>query len=117
MKDLYEANAGNRDFVEARYQTAASSIEVRQKYRAKVVEQFYPVRGYGRLKLGEARKAIREYRKVTGSIPGTAELLMTYVENGTQFTRDFGDIDERFYKSLESALSELSGLLYREEPQ
>jgi hypothetical protein len=49
--------------------------------------------------------------KSPGNLPGTAELLMTYVENGTRFTREFGDIDERFYDSMESALEELAALL------
>lgn len=114
VKDLYEADAGSRDFIQARCQTGESGKEILKRYRGKIVEQFFPVHGYGKLKLGEARKAIRDYRKATGSIPGTAELLMTYVENGAQFTVEYGDIDERFYNSLESALAELSALLYRE---
>jgi len=36
---------------------------------------------------------------------------MTSVENGTRFTREYGDIDERFYRSVESALDELAALL------
>jgi hypothetical protein len=36
---------------------------------------------------------------------------MTYVENGTRFTHEYGDIDERFYRSVESALEELAALL------
>jgi hypothetical protein len=114
MKDLYELAAENRDFIQARCQTAEGGGEVLEKYRGRIVEQFYPTHGYGKLKLGEARKAIRDYRKATGSIPGTAELLMTYVEKGAQFTREFGDTDERFYRSLESALAELSALFCRE---
>jgi hypothetical protein len=50
------------------------------------VEHFYPKSEFGKLKLAEAHKAIRDYWKATGSIPGTAELLMTYVENGVRFT-------------------------------
>ena len=84
--------------------------EVLEKYRGKIVEQFFPARGFGKLKLGEARKAIRDYRKATGNLPGTAELLMTYVENGARFTHEYGDIDKRFYNSLESALEELAAL-------
>ena len=114
VKDLYEADAGSHDFIQARCQTGESGGDVLERYRGKIVEQFFPVHGYGKLKLGEARKAIRDYRKATGSIPGTAELLMTYVENGAQFTREYGDMDERFYNSLESALAELSALLHRE---
>jgi hypothetical protein len=33
------------------------------------------------------------------------------VENGTEFTQQFGDINEAYYNSLESALNELVALL------
>ena len=111
VKDLYDGQAANRDFIQARCQAGDGGGEVLEKYRHKIVEQFFPARGIGKLKLGEARKAIRDYRKATGDIPGTAELLMTYVENGSKFTNDYGDIDERFYSSMESALDELAALL------
>ena len=111
VKDLYDAAAENRDFIQARCQVAGGGGAVLEKYRGKIVAQFFPARGFGKLKLGEARKAIRDYRKATGDLPGTAELLMTYVENGTRFTHEFGDIDERFYSSVESALEELAALL------
>ena len=42
----------------------------------------------------------------------TAELLMTCVENGASFTCDFGDIEERLFISMESALDELADLLH-----
>ena len=111
VKNLYDAAAANRDFIQARCQAGEGGGEVLEKYRHKIVEQFFPKRGEGKLKLGEARKAIRDYRRATADIPGTTELLMTYVENGTKFTHDYGDIDERFYSSVESALDELAALL------
>ena len=36
---------------------------------------------------------------------------MTYVENGVQFTHEYGDINGRFYSSTESVLDELATLL------
>jgi len=30
------------------------------------------------------------YRKATGNLAGTLDLMLTYVENGTEFTRQFG---------------------------
>ena len=112
VKDLYDADAGSRDFIHAHCQAEEDGGgEVLEIYRCKIVEQFFPKRGEGKLKLGEARKAIRDYRKATGNIPGTAELLMAYVENGAKFTHLYGDIDERFYSSVESALNELATLL------
>ena len=116
VKDLYEAAAGNRDFIHARCLAEDGGGEVLEKYRQKVIGQFFSKKadGMGDLKLGEARKAIRDYKKATGSIPGTAELLMTYVESGARFTDEYGDIDERFYNSVESALDELAALLRSE---
>lgn len=113
VKDLYDAAAGNRDFIHARCQAEDGGGEVLEIFRSKVVEQFFSKKahGMGDLRLGDARKAIRDYHKATGSIPGTADLLMSYVENGALFTHDFGDIDERFYSSIESALDELAVLL------
>ena len=111
VKDLYEAGTENRDFLQARCQAQEGGGEALESYRKKIVEQFFPARGEAKLKLGEARKAIRDYRKATGNIPGTAELLMCYVENGAKFTAEYGDIDERFYSSVESALDELAALL------
>ena len=111
VKDLYDSFAENRDFIQARCLAEDGGGPVLESYRSKIVEQFFPKRGLGKLKLAEARKAIRDYRKATGSIPGTAELLMSYVENGVKFTNEYGDVEERFYNSVESALDELSALL------
>jgi hypothetical protein len=114
VKDLYDASPVGRDLVNARCQPAESGPAILEKYRRKIMEQFFSSKaahGMGPLKLGEARKAIRDYRKATGNIPGTAELLMTYVESGVKFTHEYGDIDERFYNSVESALTELATLL------
>ncbi|MCK9364436.1 MAG: hypothetical protein M0P74_12665 [Syntrophales bacterium] len=114
VKDLYENSDENRNFIHARCQTGEGGGEALEKYRAKIVAQFFPARGDGKLKLGEARKAICDYRKATCNLAGTVELLMTYVENGARFTREYGDIDERFYDSVESALEELADLLHAE---
>ena len=115
IKDLHDAAEANRDLLQARCVPAENEGELLEKFRRKIVEQFFPAEELvGKLKLGEARKAIRDYRKATGSVSGTAELLMCYVENGAEFTRAYGDIDERFYSSIESALEDLAVLLRRD---
>jgi hypothetical protein len=111
VKDLHDASPENRDFLRARFDAETSGGEALEKYRRKIVEQFFPQRGFGKLKLAEARKAIRDYRKATGNVAGTIDLMLTYVENGTEFTRQFGDINEAYYNSLESALNEMVNLL------
>jgi hypothetical protein len=111
IKDLYETASVNRDFIHARCQAGENGGQSLEVYRSKIIEQFFPARGYGNLKLGQARQAIREYRKASGNLAGVIELLMTYVENGVKYTHKYGDIDERFYNSIESCLNELTELL------
>ena len=114
VKDLYEASTKNRDFLDARFQAEENAGAALETYRRKIVDQFFPPRGDGKLKLAEARNAIRHYRKATGDLSGTIDLMLTYVENGTEFTREFGDINESFYNSLESVLNEMAQLLMGE---
>ena len=40
--------------------------------------------------------------------------MLTYVECGTGFTLDYGDIDSRFYSSLWSVLREMADLVCSE---
>jgi 5'-deoxynucleotidase YfbR-like HD superfamily hydrolase len=114
IKDLHDASPENRDFLRARFDAKNAGGDALEKYRRKIVEQFFPKRGFGKLKLAEARKAIRDYRKATGNVVGTIDLLLTFVENGTEFTQQFGDINEAYYNSLESAAAEMSRLLLGE---
>ena len=114
VKDLYHVSAANRAFLHARLaqEASASTLEV---YRRKVLEQFFPERGEAKLRLAEARKAIRDYRKATGNISGTIDLLLTYVENGSAFAANLGYGQGAFFRSLESAAEEMRALLLREE--
>ena len=114
VKDLYDASSGNRDFLQARLGPRADAGAMLEKYRQRVVEQFFPKRGFGKLKLAEARRAIRDYRKATGDLAGTIDLMVTFVEKGTEFTLEFGDINEAFYNSLDAVLDEVVKLLSRE---
>jgi hypothetical protein len=70
VKDLHDASPDNRDFLLARFQAEEGAGAALEKYRRKIVEQFFPARGYGKLKLSEARKAIRDYRRATGNLTG-----------------------------------------------
>ncbi len=115
VKDFYDASPENRHFLHARFQAEDASGEALEAYRRKIVEQFFPARGFGKLKLAEARKAIRDYGKATGNVAGTIDLLLTYVENGTEFTADLGYANEPYFNSLESASEEMKALLSNEE--
>jgi len=58
-----------------------------------------------------AARLITGYRQATGEILGTLDLMLTFVETGTRFTHEFGDIDEPFYEGLELMLADFRDLL------
>ncbi len=111
VKELFEASADNQAFFAARFLSEEARAETRERYRQRIVNQFFPKRGFGKLDLGQARQAIRDYRRATSDVAGTLDLMLVYVENGTRFTNEYGDIEEFFYNSMESVLSEAAKLL------
>ena len=74
---------------------------LREKYREIIKHEFFPDRGFGKLRLSVAKKAISDYKKVSESKEGLADLMLYYVEMGVAFTEAYGDIDEPFYNSVE----------------
>ena len=111
LKDLLDHSIESRAFLSARFLVEGVPDAILDKYRKRIVEQFFPKRGNGKLDLRSARRTIRDYRKATSDLAGMVDLMLTYVESGTEFTNQFGDINESFYNSLESVLDEMVDLL------
>ena len=84
-----------------------------EKYRDKVVEAFYPKRGY-KLKLKDGKQAISEFKKLGTSAVLVADLMLIYVETGVIFTNEFGDIEDSFYSSLETTFLAALTLMKKE---
>ena len=114
IRDIYDASPENRLFLQTKVLSSADIDSVLPPYRERIIRQFFPSRGYGKLDLMASRAAIREFKKATGSVAGTIELMLTYVENGTSFTLQYGDITSAFYSSLTSVYGEMANLFYKE---
>lgn len=113
LKGLYDLSPANKAFVRQQFSESPQDAEFLEKCRRQVVQVIYPPRRQypDYPKFSQARKAINEYKKATNDINGTIDLLLTYVERGTAFTSDFGDIDGPFYERLETALSNATDLI------
>lgn len=70
------------------------------EYQKKVRNEFFPDRGHGKLRLHEARAAIKEFERIAKHDKYSLELKLFYVEMGVEFTNTYGDIDERFYNNI-----------------
>jgi hypothetical protein len=112
IKDLYDYSADNKAFLAARFAKGGEAAAL-EEYRQRIITQFFPKRRamFPKPDLQEARRAIREYRKATSDITGTLDLMLTYVEAGTRFTNEYGDLWEAFYISMETMLEEFSKLI------
>ena len=102
VQDLFNFSPDNRDFLAARYARNTTSTAPIEEYRRKIIAAFRDADGNP--ELGIARKAIRDYEKASADLQGTLHLMLTYVETGTDFTREYGDMYEEFYDSLCSVL-------------
>jgi len=119
LHKLFRLSAENQTFLAARLLDDSAGSSLLEPYRRRIEQMFYRRNGWpqDKLRLGAARKVIRDYQKAAGDLPGTVELMLTYVETGTAFTRGFGDIDAPFYNSLSSVLAEIKRLLASKEAQ
>lgn len=116
LRELFGLSTQNSAFLATRF-ADVDADKLLEPYRRRIVEQFrfHTSRMTVKLDLAEARRAIREYRKATGDLFGTAELMMSYVEAGTHYVMNYGEYEERVYNSLESVLRELAALLRSDE--
>ena len=102
--ELYRLSGENQRFLEARLGGAPKQLPV---YRQFVADCLWPdpLRKRAKVQIAEAKRAISQYERATGDAAGTAELMLTFVEQGTGFAADLGYGDEDFFSSLEGMLS------------
>lgn len=109
VKDLYELRRENRTFLEVRFLSDQDSMEA---LRRRIAEALSPDPFSSRdLSLRAGREAIRDYRRAVGDPQGMVDLMLLYVESGTEYSSDLGYGNGPFFDSLESmftaALKEL----------
>lgn len=71
------------------------------KYKTAIQNEFFPKRGHGKARLSIAKKAISDFKKISSSPELICDLMLFYVEQGVEFTNEYGDINEQFYISME----------------
>ena len=81
------------------------------EFKAKLKKQYFPTRGYGDPKASEVRKIISDFKKISVFSFDIADLILYRVELAVKFTNSYGDINERFYTSTETAYEEALKLI------
>jgi hypothetical protein len=108
LADLYGATAENRRFLESRLLKETGATET---YRRAVIEAIYPA-PFGRrpINLKEASATITQYRRATGDPVGTTDLMLSFVEAGTEQSVDLGYGDDGYFTALERKLDAIAAV-------
>jgi len=109
ISDLYAYSASNKNFLHARFSLGSDALK---PYKKIIDDALYPdVISNNSIEIATAKKAISDYGKAVGDPKGMLELMVYFVECGTRFTLDYGDIDEHYYASLERMFEKAIKLL------
>ena len=99
LLQLYRKNSECKELIEAKFDPD-SEARVFEKYKKQIASEFFPDRGFGRLRYSVMRTALKNFRDISTNHELITELMMTHVEEGVAFTNEYGDIDERFYDNI-----------------
>lgn len=92
VKEFYQSSFFNND------------EEVLGKYKSIVINEYIASgrNQFPKMRASVARKAISDYKKVSCSNHGIADIMLTFVESGISCTLEYGDISDQFYTSMEN---------------
>ena len=118
FRQLYFLSPDNAEYIDSQFKSSQSD-KLLDEYRQRIILEFFPNRKSddSSPKMGKIKQWIRDYRKGTGDLAGTTELMVTFQEQGARFTLAYGDIDERFYDSLLSGWNDLVKMLTQDAPE
>lgn len=100
ITELYKLNKDVQQYLSNKFKGEEAIVELFEQTKKKVKDEFFPDRGFGKMRLGEAKNAISTFKKLSGDAIKTLDLMLYYVELGTDFTNTYGDIDDRYYDSM-----------------
>ncbi|MGO0307861.1 DUF6155 family protein [Endozoicomonas acroporae] len=112
---LYKKFANVKEFYQASFFNDDSAVL--EKYKKIVRDEYIPSgrRQFPSMRASVARKAISDYKKISCSNAGLADIMLTFVESGVWCTQEYGDIDEPFYCSMESMYESAIKFIVKED--
>jgi len=88
--------------------------QILKEYKDKMETIFFPNNLSKGFSLSGAKKLINEYKKMTSNSQYLLDLMLYYVECGTDFTNNFGDIDMAFYNSMMNMFDNFASEIYKQ---
>ena len=112
LKDLYGLSGENRTFLHVRFLSQGCGDEHLEPYKARIRDAVCPRKPWEQdIHLSAGLKAIREFKMATSNLADLLSLMLYYVRCGNDFTLNYGDMEERFYRSMEDMFARLVEIL------
>src|SRR5262245_56215444 len=109
IRELYDVDGLNRRVLHARFAPDRTTID---EYRRLVRSAVFPDPFSQRpIRLRDATATIREYTRATGDVAGTIDLMIVFVEAGTEQAADLGYGDDSYFAALERKVNEILRLI------
>ena len=96
VQDLYAASKENQAFLHACFSVGADPLAV---YRKRIENALFPEWNKP-IRIGEAKKAIADYRKAIGLPDGVLELQMYFCEVAMGFSMEYGYMEENYADAI-----------------
>lgn len=97
--DLYSAQKSVKEYID--YTANPNDKELFEKYKAIIYKEFYPKRGYGKMRFSVCRKAVAEFKKFQPSPELLADLMLSIPEFASEIAKG-SDLWEQFYTATEN---------------
>lgn len=107
--ELYHSNSKVKEFVSSRFKDEDYQNEVLGEYKRKKFLEFFD-KGFRTPSIKKAKELLNDYKKFA-SFERVLSLMLWFVECGTGYTKDFGDMDQAYYNSLCRVYEEFISIL------
>lgn len=89
--------------------------ELWEASKEKIENEFFPARGFGKLQLSVARKAISDFKKISKDNRLTIDLMIFYIEMGVDFFDTYGGASDSLINSMCSMFESVIKMLNKED--
>ena len=111
FRELYELSPENREYMETKLQTEEEVIENFNTYYDRALEPFDLKGVLTKKEMAKSNKTIRTFQKACSDQDAVVELMLFFVEEGTEVTVEFGDMFEEYSDTLEEVFMKLVDIL------
>lgn len=109
--ELYDARKEAKDYLEF-YLAPDCNAEL-EKCKKAIQNEFFPTRGFSdKPSFAKCRKVISDFQKLKPEPTFVADLMLFYIEQGCEYTLEFGDMWEQFYTTLEGNFDKAMRLIF-----